>query len=134
MKALPDYLKKRKLFYSERSSPEELKKFGDRFLQEEQWNDAVDFYEKADCREGLEAVGKLSKEAGDFFIFQRIGKILKREVSMEEWEALGDSSQELGRLQDAMKAYQMAQNDIKIEGMKKKIESKGEKEIEEEHS
>jgi tetratricopeptide (TPR) repeat protein len=134
MKDLPNYLKKRKLFYSEKSSPEELKEFGDLFLQEEQWNDAVDFYEKADCREGLEAVGKLSKDAGDFFTFQRIVEILKREVPSEEWEALGDSAQELGRLKDAMKAYQMAQNDIKLEGVKKKIEPKGEKEIEEEHS
>jgi len=134
MKGLPNYLKKRKLLYSKGSSLEELKGLGDRFFQEEQLNDAIDFYEKAEYKEGLEAIGRLSKDKGDFFSFRRVVDVLKREVSGEEWEALGDRAQELGCLHNAIKAYRMGQNDLKLQSVEKKIESQGEKDIEEEPS
>ncbi len=130
MKGLPNYLKKQKLLYSEGSSLEELKGLGDRFFQEEQLNDAIDFYEKAEYKEGLEEIGRLSKDKGDFFSFQRVVDVLKREVSGEEWEALGDRAQELGCLRDAIKAYRMGQNDLKLQSVEKKIESQSEKDPE----
>ncbi len=131
MKDLPNYLKKRKLLYSKSSTAQILKELGDRFFQEKQWNDAIDFYEKADFKEGLEAIGELSVEKGDFFTFFRIVGLLEKEVSEQEWETLGDNAQELGRLQDAMRAYRKGQNELKLKRVEKTIEPQNEEEVQE---
>lgn len=114
MKGIPNYLEKRKILYSKGSSPDKLKEMGDLFLRHDQWNDAIDFYEKAGYREGLEEILRLSKDLGDFFMFRRIVEILKVDLSNDEWESLGDRAMELGRFQDARKAYEMGQNKIKL--------------------
>jgi uncharacterized protein HemY len=121
MKDLPNYLKKRKILYSKSSSSQIFIELGNRFFQEKQWNDAIDFYERADFKEGLEEIGELSKQEGDFFTFLRIMNALSKEASEQEWEILGDRAQERGRLQDAIKAYRAGQNELKLKRVEKTI-------------
>jgi hypothetical protein len=125
MKGIPNYLEKRKILHSKGTSPQELKEMGDLFLSHEQWNDAIDFYEKGGYTEGLEEILRISKDMGDFFMFRRIQEILKKNPSMEEWESLGDRAMELGRYQDARKAYEMSQNQVKLRLIQEVMGQKG---------
>jgi len=121
MKAIPNYLEKRRLLYSKGTSPEELKELGDLFLRHDHLNDAIDFYEKARYREGLEEIGRLSRDIGDFFLFRRVVDLLNLEVTAKEWETLGDRAMEFGRFQDARKAYRMSQNSRKLQMVEEAI-------------
>ena len=122
-KKLLSCLKKRDLLNSGKADKSELIKLGERYLQEDQFSDAIDFFEQAEHREGLIQLKEQCVAKGDYFLCQRLAKILEESPPPEEWIQLGDSAFNLGKLLFARSAYQQAENLEKVAHVEKLLQS-----------
>ena len=122
-KKLLSCLKKRDLLNSGKADKSELIKLGERYLQEDQFSDAIDFFEKAEHREGLIQLKEQCVAKGDYFLCQRLAKILEESPPPEEWIQLGDNAFNLGKLLFARSAYQQAENLEKVAHVEKLLQS-----------
>ena len=86
--AIPtNYIKKRDLLHSEKSSPAVLTKTGREFLALERYSDALDFFEKARDMEGIAEIKKIALQTGDTFLLARLDRFDQKLVTREDWEA-----------------------------------------------
>ena len=116
-------LKKRDLLNSGKADKSELIRLGERYLHEDRLSDAIDFFEKAEHFEGLTQVKEQCVAKGDYFLCQRLAKILKESPPTEEWIQLGDNAFNLGKLLFARSAYQQAENSEKVAQVEKLLQS-----------
>jgi tetratricopeptide (TPR) repeat protein len=107
-KRLPGCLKKRDMLNSGRSDPAYLVQLGTAYLEEGRVSDAIEFFEKARHREGLDRLLERSLEDGDLFLFRKITKILDLSSGPDQWIKLGDRALALGKLHFARAAYREA--------------------------
>jgi hypothetical protein len=121
-KKLPSCLKKRDLLNSDRVDKSELIRLGQGYLQEGFISDCIDFFEKAEHFEGLAQLKEKSAAGGDYFLYQRIVKILQDSPSPEEWTQLGDKALGLGKLLFARFAYERANNHEKAAQVEKLLQ------------
>jgi tetratricopeptide (TPR) repeat protein len=122
-KKLLSCLKKRDLLNSGKADKSELVKLGERYLQEDQFSDAIDFFEKAEHWEGLMQLKEQCVAKGDYFLCQRLAKILEEFPPPQEWIQLGDNAFNLGKLLFARSAYQQAENPEKVAQVEKLLQS-----------
>ena len=122
-KKLLSCLKKRDLLNSAKADKSELIKLGERYLQENRFSDAIDFFGKAEHLEGLIQLKEQCVAKGDYFLCQRLTKILEESPSSEEWIQLGDNALNLGKLLFARSAYQQAENPEKVAQVEKLLQS-----------
>jgi len=104
-KRLPGCLNKRDLLNSDRSDPARCVQLGNAYLEEGRISDAIDFFEKARDREGLDRLLERCLGDGDVFLFRKVAKILDLSPGPEEWIKLGDRALSLGKLHFARAAY-----------------------------
>ncbi len=128
-KKLLSCLKKRDLLNSGKTDKSELVKLGERYLQEDQFSDAIDFFEKAEHLEGLMQLKEQCVARGDYFLCQRLAKILKESPPAEEWIQLGDNAFNLGKLLFARSAYEQAENFEKVAQVEKLLQSPAREEV-----
>ena len=128
-KKLLSCLKKRDLLNSGKADKSELVKLGERYLMEAQFSDAIDFFEKAEHLEGLIQLKEQCVAMGDYFLCQRLAKILEESPSPEEWIQLGDNAFSLGKLLFARSAYQQAENFEKVAQVEKLLQSPAREEV-----
>lgn len=122
-KKLLNCLKKRDLLNSGKADKSELINLGERYLHEGRFSDAIDFFEKAKHFEGLIQLKERCVAKGDYFLCQRLAKILEESPPPEEWIQLGDNALNLGKLLFARSAYQQAENPEKIAQVEKLLHS-----------
>lgn len=90
-------LEKRSLLNRSAVSVDELIA-GGRFYEEQGLvHDAVDFYERAEATEELQRLIDSALEDGDFFLFNRLNRLLKRSPREDEWRRLAMRAKELGK-------------------------------------
>jgi hypothetical protein len=128
-KKLLSCLKKRDLLNSGKADKSELTKLGERYLHEDRLSDTIDFFEKAEHFEGLTQLKEQCIAKGDYFLFQRIAKILEESPSSEEWIQLGDKALHLGKLLCARSAYQQAENPEKVAQVEKLLQSPAQEQV-----
>ena len=128
-KKLLSCLKKRDLLNSGKADKSELVKLGERYLQEDQFSDTIDFFEKAEHLEGLMQLKEQCVARGDYFLCQRLAKILQQSPPPEEWIQLGDNALNLGKLLFARSAYQQAENPEKVAQVEKLLQSPAQEEV-----
>ena len=104
-KRLPGCLKKRDLLNSDRSDPAYFVQLGTAYLEEGRVSDAIEFFEKARHREGLDRLLERCFDDGDLFLFRKIAKILGLSPGPDQWIKLGDRALSLGKLHFARAAY-----------------------------
>lgn len=104
-KRLPGCLKKRDLLNSDRSNPAHFVQLGTAYLEEVRISDAIEFFEKAGHREGLDRLLERCLDDGDAFLFRKVAKILDLSPGPEQWIKLGDRALSLGKLHFARAAY-----------------------------
>lgn len=121
-KKLLSCLKKRDLLNSDRADKNNLIKLGQDCLQEGFISDCIDFFEKAGHFEGLIQLKEKCAADGDYFLYNRLIKILQDSPSPEEWTQLGDRSLELGKLLFASLAYDRAENREKAAQVEKLLQ------------
>jgi hypothetical protein len=122
-KKLLSCLKKRDLLNSGKAEKAELIKLGERYLLEDRLSDAIDFFEKAEHFEGLTQLKEQCVAKGDYFLCQRIAKILEESPPSEEWIQLGDNALHMGKLLFARLAYQQADTPEKVAQVEKLLQS-----------
>jgi hypothetical protein len=122
-KKLLSCLKKRDLLNSGKADKSELIKLGERYLLEDRLSDAIDFFEKAEHFEGLTQLKEQCVAKGDYFLYQRIAKILEESPPSEEWLQLGDNALHMGKLLFARLAYQQADTPEKVAQVEKLLQS-----------
>jgi hypothetical protein len=122
-KKLLSCLKKRDLLNSGKAEKAELIKLGERYLLEDRLSDAIDFFEKAEHFEGLTQLKEQCVAKGDYFLCQRIAKILEESPPSEEWIQLGDNALHMGKLLFARLAYQQAHTPEKVAQVEKLLQS-----------
>ena len=121
-KKLPGCLKKRDLLNSDRVDKSGLIKLGQGYLQEGFISDCIDFFEKAEHFEGLAQLKEKCAATGDYFLYQRVVKILQDSPSPEEWIQVGDKALGLGKLLFAMLAYKRADDHEKAARVEKLLQ------------
>jgi hypothetical protein len=121
-KKLLNCLKKRDLLNSNKADKSELIKLGESYLQQLLISDCIDFFEKAEHFDGLIKLKDKCADEGDYFLYQRLVKILQDSPSSEEWTHLGDKALGLGKLFFARLAYQQGDNHEKAAQVEKLLQ------------
>lgn len=121
-KKLLNCLKKRDLLNSNRADKSELIKLGQTYLQQGFISDCIDLFQKAEHFEGLMQLKEKCADEGDYFLYQRLAKILQDSPSSEEWTHLGDKALGLGKLLFARLAFQQADNHEKVGQVEKLLQ------------
>jgi hypothetical protein len=107
-------LEKRDLLNQTDASLDILVEWGDRYRQEGFLHDAVDFYAKAGAREAILALLETARSEGDLFLLQRLHGIVTHQPPPEEWLALAEQAEQLGKHRFALEGYRRAGAEDKI--------------------
>lgn len=105
---LPSALEKRDLLNSGDVSRAELVVLGDRFLEAALVHDATDFYAKAEAREAMTELLAPARAEGDVFWYRRLAASLALEPTPQEWLALAEQAEKLGKYRFALRGYHLA--------------------------
>ncbi len=117
-KDLTNCLKKRDILNNNGIDHGVLVEYGESFFELELYNDAVDFFEKANYEEGLKEIKKLAIESGDLFLYRRCCKALKTKENTSELRELAEKAKEAGKLMFASQAYLALGEKSKAETLK----------------
>jgi len=125
MSNLPDYKGKQKVLYIESTPAMTLTSMGERYLEEDRISDAIEFFQKAAYREGLEKILEIAVESGDVMDFQQVLKALGREATDEEWNRIGQRAMALKKYAFALQAFEKSRNEQEMARLKEKISTEG---------
>jgi tetratricopeptide (TPR) repeat protein len=107
---LPDYKKKQRLLYVDKTPAKTLSEFGARCLEEGRVHDAMEFYQRAGDREAIAGIASFAEESGDVMLFQQARKTLGDAVSPEDWNRIGEKAFSLKKFAFASHAFEKAGN------------------------
>ncbi len=116
-------LKKRDLLHNPQVAGNELSQYGQEYLKHDRLADALDFFEKAQDLEGIRQVQVRSIEAGDPFLLQQTGRLLKEKIQEAVWQRVGEKAQADGRLQQALMAFRAIPDENKIQEIQTRLRS-----------
>lgn len=119
------FFKKRGLLYSEQVQPEALKEHGLDLLGQGLLDDSLEFFIKAQDREGMEKVLEESRRVGDYFSFEAALKALGRVATREEWENLGETALKSGQLWFAYRAFEKADDQTGLKKVREQMAALG---------
>jgi hypothetical protein len=116
-------LKKRDLLHNPQAGGDELSQYGQEYLNQDRPADALDFFEKAEDREGVSQVREISIQEGEPLLLQQTSKLLKEKVAPEVWEKVGSKALADGRLRQALAAFTAIQDENKIQEIQGRLKS-----------
>jgi hypothetical protein len=111
-KALLTCLEKRELLNESVVSVDKLLEWGQRYEDAGLIYDAVDFYEKIGARDELTRLLEMAKLEGNVFLVSRLCKILKAELTSQEWLNIGEQAERVGMLTFAAEGFRRAGKDL----------------------
>jgi hypothetical protein len=100
-------LEKRDLLNEAAVSVETLLSWGRHYEEVGSLYEAVDFYEKSGAKVDLARILTKAQEAGNLFLYRRIGRILGFDPDPADWLALAKRAEQLGKLTFAAEAYRL---------------------------
>ena len=118
IRKLPDYRFKQKILYTDNTNPKVLMNYGDLFVAEGNFSDALDFYQKATFPEGLQKIKNASLESGDVFLFQRAAKALNMEIKPADWESIARNALKFKKYLFARHASEKTNNEELLSSLK----------------
>lgn len=119
----PSFLKKKELLFSTKTAREDLITWGDRFLGEMRFHDALAFYRQAGHPKGVARVRETAIERGDFFLFREaLDGLDLSSADPEELGRLAQRAEAAGRWQDARKAFEQLRDPEGIRRAQEKLE------------
>lgn len=122
---LPDYRQKQQLLYEGKRTTAELIDYGDRFLEAGRISDAIEFYQKAGNKAGLEKIIVTAQQMGDVMLFLQASKALNRPASPEEWLALGQAAKGLKKYSFAQLVFEKGGHDQLLQETKELAKTEG---------
>jgi hypothetical protein len=103
---LPEPLRRREILYGPQTPPETLIEYGKAYEEAGRIDDALQFFEQARDRAGLERVKHQAFQAGDAFMLKRIAKAMPEMVTPADWEQMASRAEALGKQLYAEQARQ----------------------------
>lgn len=100
---IPDYRKKQALLYIQKSVAD-LTVYGNGFLAAGRMADALEFFEAAADREGLEKIRTWAESEGDAMIYLNCAKALREEPTPDGWVRICRTALAKGKLRFAREA------------------------------
>ena len=120
-KAFLSCLKKRVLIQEVTTSRETLIKFGQEYLQQGRWLEALEFFERAPDPEGLQTLKKRGLEEGDPFLYKQACRFLKESPDPADWKMIGEKALSQGRWHQALTAFKVLVDETKIQEIEQLI-------------
>jgi hypothetical protein len=108
---IPGFDRKRKVLFGEKSSPEQLRQMGIRFMEEERYYDALEFFERAGSSDLARDIATGAMDDGNAQLYMRAKKVLGEEIGRGEWVELAGKAERAGFLSAAHLAQVRAGND-----------------------
>ena len=108
--AIPDYQKKQALLYIQKSAPADLTAYGCLYLEAGRIADALDFFQAAADRSGLEKIKVWAENEGDGMAYLNAVKALQQEPTPDDWERIGRTALSKGKLIFARQAIAKSGN------------------------
>lgn len=102
---LPDFREKRKILFGAKTSPDKMRKTGELFLDAQRYDDALEFFERADAEDLVRRIAVVAMDGGDTPLYMRAKKILKEEITEQEWTDLAAEAEKAGILSAAYVAH-----------------------------
>jgi hypothetical protein len=102
-KGVPNCLKKRQLLNEKTLTPALCRDYGLKFLEQEWWEDALEFFKRGEFTNELEKLKEVAMETGDAFLLARLGN-----QEPETWRQLAEQALALGKLHFARRAFEVA--------------------------
>jgi len=119
IKKLPDYRLKQKLLYIDKVNDNVLKDYGNSFFDEGFLSDALDFFQKANDKEGIQKIKDMAFNRGDVMLFQQSVKALNLELKPADWEGIGQKAIGFKKYSFAGHALEKAGNKEMLNSLKK---------------
>lgn len=126
---LPDYREKQRVLYTDGSADDELIAYGDRCRKVNRIFDALEFYQKAKHRTGLEEIMGMAISTGDAMLFEQTARAFGREPNREEWNRLGHQAFVLKKYTFARYAFEKGGDSAMLEEIRK-INAEGNTKVE----
>ena len=80
IRKVPDYRLKQKILYIDKVNPSAIQNYGDMFLEEGFFSDALEFYQKANDNSGMQKIKDVAFNSGDVMLLQQVAKALHLEL------------------------------------------------------
>lgn len=122
---VPGFFEKRGLLYAEQPDAAALRKMGGEVLAIGLLDSALELFDKAKDREGLERVLEAARKAGDVFTFDAALRALGRTAAAEEWVRLGETAFAAGMLSFAYQAFEKADDQSGLEKVRREMAAAG---------
>lgn len=119
IKKLPDYGLKQKILYIDKVKENVLRDYGNSFFEDGFLSDALDFYQKANDKIGIQKIKDMAFERGDVMLFQQAAKALNLELKPADWEGIGQKAIDLKKYSFARHALEKANNEEMLTSLKK---------------
>jgi tetratricopeptide (TPR) repeat protein len=120
-KGILSCLKKRDLIQEAGTNAETLQRLGREYLSQNRSLEALEFFEAARDREGLELLKEKGLEEGDPFLYRQACKLLKINPNPADWQKIGEKARAAGRYQQALAAFKATSDDVRIKELESLI-------------
>lgn len=102
-RGVPDCLKKRRLLNEKELNPELCREYGEKFFDLGFFEDALEFFKRANYEPGLDKLKDQALEAGDAYLMARLGA-----HPPEIWRQVAEQALKLGKIHFARRAFEQA--------------------------
>jgi len=102
-RGVPDSLKKRQLLNETNINPEMCREYGEKFLDLGLFDDALEFFKRAQYEPGLDKIKEQALGNGDAYLMTRLGS-----HPPEVWRQVAEQALKLGKIQFARRAFEQA--------------------------
>ena len=108
-----DYRLKQKILYIDKVNTHVLQNYGNSFLEQGLWSDALDFYKKANDNICIQKIKDVSFDSGDVMLWEQASKALHLELKPADWESIGQKAISLKKYYFAQHALEKTNNEEK---------------------
>ncbi len=91
---LPGFRRKRDILFGKKISQDRLRRAGEQFLEAGRYDDAMEFIQRAAAPDLARRVVRIAIDAGDTPLLMRAKKVLRQDVTEQEWNRVAGRGRE----------------------------------------
>jgi hypothetical protein len=93
---LPGFYQKRKILFGAKTAPAKMRETGKLFMDAGRYDDALEFFERCSADDLARQIAAMAMKAGDTALYMRAKKVLKEQISDQEWAAVAANAEKAG--------------------------------------
>jgi len=105
-------LRKKALLDSDQLSPDKCREYGRQLLAQDRWDDALEFFLKANDTDSISEMLAIAREHGDAYLLERLLKATPHDSPEALWQQMGERARELDKNHFAHRAFVKAGNEM----------------------